>query len=66
MTTNTTTWTGKKGSVAITEMVTPHLANAIAKVRAEIAEGDTSKTELLSTLESEYSTRTDTDTTASA
>lgn len=62
MTTNTTVWKStKKGDIAITEMVTPHLANAITKVRAEIAEGDSSKQGLLNTLETEYSTRTDID-----
>lgn len=58
--TNTTIWkSAKKGDIAITEMVTPHLANAVTKVRAEIDEGDTSKQELLTNLETELSTRTD-------
>jgi hypothetical protein len=65
MSTNNTVWkSAKKGDIAITEMVTPHLANAVNKVRAEIAEGDTSKQELLTNLETELSTRTDSDTTS--
>lgn len=62
MSTNNTVWkSAKKGEIALTEMATPHLSNAINKVRAEIAEGDTSKQELLTNLETEYSSRTDVD-----
>lgn len=62
MTNTSTVWkSSTKGDIALSEMATPHLSNAINKVRNEIAEGDTSKQELLTNLETEYSTRTDVD-----
>lgn len=70
MSTNqTAVWkSSTKGSLPVTEMATPHIANAISKVRAELAESTvtdrTGKESILSALETEYSTRSDATTTA--
>lgn len=61
-----TTWkSAKKGDIAITDLVTPHLTNCVKKVETELTATSlteaerTTKTELLTALRSELETRTD-------
>lgn len=70
MTTNTTYKSASKGDILVSNMVTPHLANALAKVRNELTEATvadrSSKEALLAVLEAEYATRDDIETATTA
>jgi len=61
-TTSSTTapvWKGTKGDIAVTEMATAHIKNAITVVEGEIAKGITKGESILTHLRAELSGRTD-------
>ncbi len=53
------TWKGKKGDVAISDMATAHIKNAVNVVEVEISKGVTTAAHLLEHLKKELSGRTD-------
>ena len=60
MTTETITWNNAKGRHDIKTMVTEHIQNCIATVKAEIANGAQDKAKILAALEAEIATRSET------